>query len=271
MSTPGPLGLYDLLAPQFLLGFSFPEHIDKYLSLLSVAEFQSTSDENAILYTGTVYFPSAPGQPPALPQHTDPSGAIYDFHDDNFRFRLLIPRTGAHFISTAVNDIPALVFPPSLQPLKDNVFGSSGSPSGPSDAPGVAFELDLLLNLLTFHLGPHWLPAVQNSDFTISPNPGSPPKSDVRILLPQILLKYTQSQDFSKAPDFEVAAWGDPGFDAGEARRIQRSHRNDGADAQWYEHRWLRQCHRTDQLLAGWTVGRTNAGAGLVGVYRFVT
>ena len=214
MSTPGPLGLYDLLAPQFLLGFSFPEHIDKYLSLLSVAEFQSTSDENAILYTGTVYFPSAPGQPPLLPQHNDPSGAIYDFHDDNFRFRLLIPRTGAHFISTAVNDIPALVFPPSLQPLKDNVFGSSGSPSGPSDAPGVAFELDLLLNLLTFHLGPHWLPAVQNPDFTISPNPGSPPKSDVRILLPQILLKYTQSQDFSKAPDFEVAAWGDPGFDA---------------------------------------------------------
>src|SRR5580700_2140959 len=160
MSTPGPLGLYDLLAPQFLLGFNFPAYIDKYLSLLSVSDFQSTSDDNAILYTGTVYFPSAPGEPPVLPQHTDPSGAVFDFHDINFRFRLLIPRTANHTINNVINDIPSLVFPPSLQPLKDNVFGSSGSPSGASDAPGIAFELDLLLTVLTFHLGPNWLPAI---------------------------------------------------------------------------------------------------------------
>jgi hypothetical protein len=214
MSTPGPLGLYDLLAPQFLLGFNFPAHIDQYLSLLSVSDFQSTSDDNAILYTGTVYFPSAPGEPPVLPQHTDPSGAVFDFHDISFRFRLLIPRAANHTIDNAVGDIPSLVFPSSLQPLKDNVFGSSGSPSGVSDAPGIAFELDLLLTVLTFHLGPHWLPAIQNADFTISPNPGSPPKTDVRILLPQILLKYTQGQDLTQSVDFEVAAWGDPGFDA---------------------------------------------------------
>ncbi len=214
MSAPGPLGLYDLLAPQFLLGFNFPAYIDKYLSLLSVSDFQSTSDDNAILYTGTVYFPSAPGEPPVLPQHTDPSGAIFDFHDINFRFRLLIPRAANHTINNDINDIPSLVFPPSLQPLKDNVFGSSGSPSGVSDAPGIAFELDLLLTVLTFHLGPHWLPAIQNADFTISPNPGSPPKTDVRVLLPQILLKYTQGQDLTQSVDFELAAWGDPGFDA---------------------------------------------------------
>ena len=214
MSSPGPLGLYDLLAPQFLLGFTFPKHVDEYLSLLSVSEFQSTSDEDSILYTGTVYFPSAPGQPPVLPQHKDPSGAIFDFHDINFRFRLLLPRAGAHFISTAVNDIPSLVFPPSLEPLKDNVFGTSGSPSGPSDSPGIAFELELLVNLLTFHLGSDWLPAIQNSDFTISPNPGSPPKTDVRVLLPQILLRYTKSQDPESAGSFKLAAWGDPGFDA---------------------------------------------------------
>src|SRR4029077_12470168 len=146
--------------------------------------------------------------------HKDPSGAIFDFHDVNFRFRLLIPRAGAHFINTAINDIPSLVFPPSLQPLKDNLFGSSGSPSGPSDSPGIAFELDLLVNLFTFHLGPDWLPAIQNPDFTISPNPGSPPKTDVRVLLPQILLRYTKTQDPESAGKFQLAAWGDPGFDA---------------------------------------------------------
>jgi hypothetical protein len=205
------LGLYDLLAPQFLLGFSFPDYIDKYLSLLSVADFQTTSDDIAVLYTGTVYFPGSTG---TLPKHTDPSGAVFDFHDISFRFRLLIPRTAANLINKSLDDIPSQVFPPSLEPLKDNVFGPAGSPSGPSDYPGVAFQLELLVNLLTFHLGPHWEPAVQNSDFSISPNPGSPPSTDVRVLLPQILLRYSQVEDFTQDPSFEVAAWGNPGFDA---------------------------------------------------------
>ena len=208
------LFLYDLLAPQFLLGFSFPDYIDKYLSVLSVSDFQTSSDDMAVLYTGTVYFPSGFGSNAGPPQHTDPSGAIFDFNDMNFRFRLLIPRSGASFIRTAISDIPSLAFPPSLQPLEDNVFGTVGSPSGPTDYPGVAFQLELLLDLLTFHLGSNWQPAVQNSDFSISPNPGSPPHTDVRVLLPQILLRYTQVEDFAKPPDFEVAAWGNPGFDA---------------------------------------------------------
>jgi hypothetical protein len=213
MGVPSLLGLYDLLAPQFLLGFTFPAHIDKYLSLLAVADFQTTSDENAVLYTGTVYFPAPPGQQPTPPSHVDPSGAVFDFHDFYFDFRLLIPRSGASFVTTAVNDLPTVALPPSLQPLKDNVFGTAGSPAEANDAPGVAFQLELLVQLMSFHLGKDWLPAVQNADLTISANPGSPPHSDVEIQMPQILLRYTQSQDFSNAM-FEVAAWGDPGFDA---------------------------------------------------------
>src|SRR5947209_6660169 len=75
-------------------GVLFPDFIDKYLSLLAVADFQSTSDPNAVLYTGTVFFPSSPGSPPVL-QHRDPSGAVLDFPNDlTLQFRLLIPRSG---------------------------------------------------------------------------------------------------------------------------------------------------------------------------------
>ena len=58
MPTVKALGLYDLLAPQYLLGLRgaldklklpFAEHIDKYLSMLAVRDLQTTSDPNAVL------------------------------------------------------------------------------------------------------------------------------------------------------------------------------------------------------------------------------
>jgi hypothetical protein len=67
------MGLYDLLAPQFLAGFEIPAHIDEYLSLLAVTNLQSSADYDNVLYTGTVRFPSQPGSAPVL-QHRDPRG-----------------------------------------------------------------------------------------------------------------------------------------------------------------------------------------------------
>jgi len=45
----------------FLLGFSFPDFIDSIWPVLSVSDLQTSSDDNAVLYTGTVYFPSGFG------------------------------------------------------------------------------------------------------------------------------------------------------------------------------------------------------------------
>src|ERR1019366_6031031 len=85
--------------------------------------------------------------------------------------------------------------------------------ASPTDYPGFAFQLDLLLNLVTLHLGPHWMPAKMNADFTVSMDPTAKTK-DVLIQLPKILFRYSQPQDFSQDPFFEVVSWGNPGFDA---------------------------------------------------------
>jgi hypothetical protein len=204
------LGLYDLLASQFLAGFQFPDHIDKYLSILAVADLQTTSDPGGVLYTGTVFFPSSPGSPPVL-QHQDPSGAIFDFHDITLQFRLLVPRSGSAPVKTVIDTIATTdaAFVPVQQIV--NAFGPQGVVG--TDYPGIGFQLELLLTVLTFHLGNDWKPAKQNSDFTVTADPHAATQ-DVRILMPKILLRYTQAQDFTQAPVFKLASWGDPGFDA---------------------------------------------------------
>jgi hypothetical protein len=204
------LGLYDLLASQFLAGFQFPDYIDKYLSLLGVAELHGTSDAGGIFYTGTVFFPSSPGSPPVL-QHKDTNGAVFDFNDLTLQFRLLIPRTGSAPVKTVIDTLAGINT--ALQPLQlvVNDFGAQNVTG--SDYPGIAFQLELLVSGLMFHLGDNWKPAKQGSDFRVVADPDETNK-DVRIVLPKVLLRYTQGQDFTQAPTFKVASWGDPGFDA---------------------------------------------------------
>jgi hypothetical protein len=204
-----PLGLYDLLAPQFLAGFQFPDYIDKYLSLLAVAELQTTSDANGILYNGTVFFPSSPGSRPVL-QHREPSGRVFDFHDLTLQFRLLVPRAGSGPVKDVIDAVAAV---PPLKPVKDLVDALGAQAASPSDYPGIAFQLELLLSGLQFHLGENWKPGKMGSDgfLTIDPDVKS---DDVRILLPKVLLRYQQGQDFKTDPSFKAASWGNPGYDA---------------------------------------------------------
>ena len=49
-------GLYDLLAPQFLVGFTFPAQVDQYLSILAMDELHTAYDSNAVVYTGVASF-----------------------------------------------------------------------------------------------------------------------------------------------------------------------------------------------------------------------
>ena len=151
--TVRPLTLYDLLAPEFLAGFSFPSYIDQYLSLLVVSELTMTSDSSVgaayaggVLYTGTVAFPSAPGSPPPVTQHTDPSGAVFNWNDISFQFRLRTWRNGSSALQSVVNA-------PVISSLGLGTYFSNFTPSktGPltnSDYPGLQFRLELLVSLL---------------------------------------------------------------------------------------------------------------------------
>jgi hypothetical protein len=208
-ATVKALGLYDLLAPQFLAGFQFPDYIDKYLSVLAVADLQTTSDPNSVLYTGTVFFPSSPGSTPVL-QHREPSGRTFDIKDLTLQFRLLVPRAGSGPIKTVVDTLAVV---PQLQPLKDLVDALGAQTSTPSDYPGIAFQLELLLTGLQFHLGENWKPGKMGSDFFITIDPDAK-SDDVRIVLPKVLMRYQQGQDFTTGTSFKLASWGNPGYDA---------------------------------------------------------
>jgi hypothetical protein len=89
---------------------------------------------------------------------------------------------------------------------------ASTTPS-PTDYPGLAFQLDLLLNLLTFHLGPDWRPGKLNVDSSITSDPNAS-SQDVRIVMPKVLFRYTQGQDIKTGLGFSVASWGNAGLDA---------------------------------------------------------
>jgi hypothetical protein len=223
-ASVGPLTLYDLLAAEFLAGFSFPSYIDNYLSLLVVTDLNMTSDAGdgagypgGVLYTGTVAFPSAAGSPPPVTQHTDPSGAVFNWNDVNFQFRLRTWRNGSSALQSVVDApvISAIGLGSFFNNFTD-LTGAAAGQAGPlanSDYPGMQFRLELLVTLLTFHMGPDWSPGKMDANYHVVKDTTSA-SVDVEILLPKITLVYEQPEDFSQAPTFSLASWGSSGFDA---------------------------------------------------------
>jgi hypothetical protein len=204
-----PLGLYELLAPQFLVGFTFPEHVDRYLSVLGVDDLRAAHDGAGVVYSGRCSFVGDAGAAPVR-AHRDPSGAIFEWEDVALDFRLTIPRDGGAFVDTAVSH-PTLGSPP-LDALFDRFGPVEGLPV-PTEYPGIRFRLELLVSALTFHLGPKWLPATLDADRRVVPDPART-SNDVKFVLPKVVLVYEQGDDLTRPPSFELASWGSGGFDA---------------------------------------------------------
>ncbi len=204
-SAVRPLGLYDLLAPEFLAGFAFPDYVDQYLRPLSVSGLTMTSDPDGVLYAGTVFFGSD-GVPPSN-QHADPSGAVFEWSDLNLQFRLRVWREASPDVQAAADALGTSAG--SLSSL----LGDFGPATSPTDFPGLRFRLELLLSVVTFHLGPHWFPGAMDSTFHVVRD-STAQSNDVKIALPKMLFRYEQVEDFSQAPTFTLDSWGSAGFDA---------------------------------------------------------
>ena len=134
-----------------------------------------------------------------------PSGAVFDFHDITLQFRLLIPRAGSGPVKTVIDTIASATS--SFVPVQQIANSFGAQTATPTDYPGIGFQLELLVSGLGFHLGDSWFPGKVNVDFTITRDTTAT-SNDVRILLPKILLRYTQGEDFSQSPSFENASWG---------------------------------------------------------------
>lgn len=208
------LGLYELLAPQFLLGFA--DYIDKYLSILSVDVLRASNDESGIVYRGSASF-GGEGEALPEPKHEDPSGAVFEWRKDlGIEFRLTIPRDGSRAISDILNSGGPSPLDQITQELTElfSTFGNfDQTDTNPTEYPGFRFRLELLIPNLTFHLGKSWVPGMLDNNGRVVHDPAYSGK-DVRILLPKAVLEYEQGDDPTKQIKFRFKSWGNSGFDA---------------------------------------------------------
>jgi large repetitive protein len=204
------LGLYRLLTPYFLVGFTFPEEADKYLSKLAAKDLTAVHDEAATVLTGTLEFGDAPRE------HANANGnGGFRWDEIEVLFRLTVPRDGAAFIDTAVGQLAPLKalldrFAPVDLSTTTNPDGTIATVA--SEYPGVRFRLELLVNEMHFELGDEWRPGKLDADHRVVPDPSV--TGPVRIVLPKAALVYEQTDDFQSPPKITLVPSAGGGFDA---------------------------------------------------------
>jgi hypothetical protein len=201
------VGLYDLLAPQFLLGVNFPEQVDRYLRLARVDDLHASDDGIGTVYRGTVVF----GPAPDARAHRTPGGGVFRWDDVSVRFRLTVPRAAGGFVAAALAASSSDARRAAVTATLNRFAPTAGVPT---DYPSPAFRLELFITALTFHLGSDWRPGrLDPATLRLEPDTAAP-STDVRFVLPQVVLAYEQTDNLAVPPSFALESWGRVGFDA---------------------------------------------------------
>ena len=201
------VGLTDLLAPQFLAGLQLPEAVGEIISFLHVNELQSAYDESAVVYSGKAQFVGE-GEASPVPRYRDPAGSVFEWEDVYLQFRLTIPRSGAGFIRDAVAlAANAAGAGSQVAEVQDalNSLEIVAATGDPSDYPGVAFRLELMLSAITLHLpSDEFLPAQVGPDRWLVPDTSH---ENVRFTLPKIAMNIVQGDTIGDI-NVKFRAWG---------------------------------------------------------------
>ncbi len=200
-------GLYDLLAPQFLVGVELPSWLDEIFNFLRLETLEEAWDDNGIVYYGKAQF-VGDGSAQAPTSATTPSGSVFQWEDVNLQFRLTIPRTRSDFIQTAVSSAGGTAS--SSSPIADlnNLFNRlevTSATNDPSDYPGVGFQLELMFSAISIHLPKDkFFPAKIAADGWLTRDTNV---DHVKISLPKIALNITQGTTIGDI-NFQFKGWG---------------------------------------------------------------
>jgi hypothetical protein len=223
MATP-KLGIFDLLAPQFLAGIVFDTQVAQYLGIFKIDKYHAFYTDREVVFTGTGSFVDDSGSQTV--SHNQSEGNSFSWDAQKVAFRMIIPRNGATLIHQVLEDSSETDILDqkiaALKPLFDDLKNTGTTttnlddPNYISDYPGLSFKLELLVDALNFTLGSDWIPGVYNkNDRKVVPSKEQAGKR-IQLKLPKVLISYSQTDDDATTlkPEFKLENWGVAGFDA---------------------------------------------------------
>lgn len=217
------LALVDLFRAYILKGESTDWHA--VLSVLFVESFETALGPEGTVIRGVARFsgdveisfdPSSgtlradaantEGHPRSQPGRREPWFDITDTHVD---FALAVPRTAGAIIANGVAGVAPgdVTFTPIRNVL--NALDTVPGDAPPSDYPGTAFTLDLVLAGIVLR-PPFLKPAKMETDGLLVPDTS---RTDVVFTLPKIKLRLAQGADAGAVLDVSIASLGASGLD----------------------------------------------------------
>lgn len=191
------LGIFDLIAPEFLVGVNINNTFHQIVSFLRVNELHTAWDDSGVVYSGIASYEGT-GNASPVPQHTTPSGSLIKWLTTDILFRLTVPRSGASAIKSKIDAAASAAGSGSaldkLRQVLDDL-GSVPAPAGQnSDYPGFKFRLELLVDAAIHLPKSKLLPAMIGADGFLTRDLNY---EDVQLHVPKLSVVFTKGDSLS--------------------------------------------------------------------------